>query len=93
MKISKEMRVYCPKCNKHTEHTVRLYSKKPASGLSIGTRRAARKRVGFVGKVKGQATVQKLAKRQKVLMECKVCKRNVERVITSRVKKKLEIKA
>ena len=93
MKISREMRVYCPKCNKHTEHTVRLYSKKPSSGLSVGTRRAARKRTGYIGKVKGQAKVKKLAKRQKIILECKVCKRNIERVVGSRVKKKLEIKS
>jgi large subunit ribosomal protein L44e len=92
MKISREMRVYCPKCNKHTEHTVRLYSKKPSSGLSVGTRRAERKRTGYIGKVKGQAKVTKLAKRQKILLECKVCKRTIERVVGSRVKKKLEIK-
>lgn len=93
MKITKEINAYCPNCNKHTPHTVRLYSKGTMSGLKIGTRRAVRKRTGYVGKVKGQATVIKTAKRQKVLLVCKVCKYTVERVVGSRTKKRLELKA
>ena len=92
MKISKEITAYCPKCNKHTEHTVKLYSKKPESGLSLGTRRAERKRTGYIGKVKGQAKVKKISKRQKAILICKSCGYGVERVMGTRVKKKLEIK-
>jgi large subunit ribosomal protein L44e len=92
MKIKKEINAFCPKCNKHTLHTVKLYAKGPMSGLKIGTRRAVRKRTGYVGKVKGQATVIKTAKRQKVLLICKTCKYPVERVIGSRTKKRLELK-
>ena len=90
MKITREMNVFCPKCNKHTDHKVKLYSKKAESGLNLGKRRRARKLTGYHGKVKGQATVVKIAKRQKVLLECKICKYNVERVLGSRTKKKLE---
>ncbi len=90
MKIVKEINTFCPHCNKHTLHTVKLYSKGPTSGLKIGNRRAVRKRKGYIGKVKGQATVKKLAKRQKVLLICKVCKYTVERVVGSRTKKRLE---
>ena len=68
MKIVKETRTYCPRCNKHTLHTIRLYSKKPERGLSMGTRRRARKLKGYIGKVKGQATQKKIAKRQKALL-------------------------
>ena len=91
-KMVKETRTYCPKCNKHTEHTVKLYSKGPTSGLSMGTRRAVRKRKGYFGKVKGQASVIKAAKRQKVILVCKACGYAVERVMGTRTKKKLELK-
>lgn len=93
MKMVKEINAYCPKCNKHTQHAVKLYSKGTMSGLKIGNRRAARKRTGYIGKVKGQATVIKLAKRQKVMLGCKECKYIVERVVGSRTKKRLELVA
>ena len=90
MKITKEINTYCPGCNKHTEHMVKMYSKGPYNGLKIGNRRAERKRTGYIGKVKGQAAVKKLAKRQKVLLSCKECNYTVERVVGSRTKKRLE---
>ncbi len=93
MKMVKEINAYCPKCNKHTPHSVKLYSSKPASGLGMGARRRERKLKGYVGKVKGKATQIKVAKRQKVLLECKECHYIVERVVGTRTKKKLEIKA
>lgn len=88
----RELNAYCPWCNKHTPHTVKMYSKGTSTGQDMGARRAARKRKGYVGKVKGKATVKKLAKRQKVILQCKVCKHSVERVMGSRTKKKLEFK-
>lgn len=93
MKIIREINTYCPKCNKHTPHSVKIYSKKPESGLSMGTRRRLRKLKGYIGKVKGQATQKKVAKRQKVLLECKQCGYIVEKVLGGRTKKKIEIKA
>ncbi len=93
MKITKEIRTYCPRCNKHTLHGIKLYSSKPASGLGMGARRRARKLKGYHGKVKGKASQIKASKRQKILMECKECKYAVERVVGTRTKKKLEVKA
>ena len=92
MKIPREMSVYCPKCEEHTKHKVVLYSKKQESGLNIGKRRRNRKLKGYHGKVKGQATVKKAAKRQKAILECTTCHYKVERVLGSRTKKKLEFK-
>lgn len=92
MIITREMNSYCPNCNKHTQHTVKLYSKGSTSGLKVGNRRAVRKRIGYHGKVKGQATVKKVAKKQKVLLICKECKYTVERVVGNRTKKRLELK-
>lgn len=92
-KMVKEMRTFCPKCNKHTLHSVKLYASKPASGLGMGARRRKRKLRGYHGKVKGKATQIKQSKRQKVLLECKECHYTVERVMGTRTHKKLEIKA
>jgi large subunit ribosomal protein L44e len=92
MKVPKEINTYCPKCDKNTTHTVKFYTKKPEGGLTEGTRRNARKRTGYIGKVKGQATVKKVGKRQKALLKCKTCSYTVERVFGTRTKKKLEFK-
>ena len=92
MKIVKQIRTYCPKCNKHTAHKVKIYSKKQDSGLNMGNRRRERKLKGYTGKVKGQATVTKVAKRQKMLLECNECHYVVEKVFDYRTKKKLELK-
>lgn len=91
MKISKEIRVFCPKCNKHTTHKVKIYSKKQESGLNIGNRRRARKLKGYIGKVKGAATSKKAGKHQKAMLECAECGYIVERVLGTRTKKKLEL--
>ena len=35
MKIARELNVYCPKCGKHTEHKVVIYSKKQERSVSM----------------------------------------------------------
>jgi large subunit ribosomal protein L44e len=94
MEIEKEVKTFCPKCNKHTVHSVKLYSKGPGFGIgmNIGNRRNVRKRKGIKGKVKGQATMKKISKKQKALLKCKVCSYTVEKVFGTRTKKKLEVK-
>ncbi len=92
MKISKEMNVYCKFCGKHTKHTVKPYNKKPQSGLSLGTRRHNRAIKGYVGSVEPKIHPKKLGKRQKVMIQCSVCKKTFEKVIGRRTKKKIEIK-
>ncbi len=93
MKMVNEVMAYCPKCDKHTPHSVKLYAKKPETTFNIGKRRAERKRLGYVGKVKGAATAIKAGKRQKAILKCKECGYSIERVYGGRTKKKLEIKA
>ena len=95
MKIDKEISTFCPKCNKHTTHAVKAYSKGSGFGigLNIGNRRRIRKLKGYHGKVKGQAIKKKVSQRQKVIMKCKVCNFGVERVLGTRTKKKIEIGA
>lgn len=91
MEISKEIKTYCPKCNKHTIHTVKVPSKGPARSLSVGTRRYERALRGYVGKVKGGKTVKVLGKRQAVLLQCNECRYSITRTLGGRTRKKIEI--
>lgn len=92
MKIEKELMAYCANCNKHTKHTVKLYAKKPEQWMNVGRRRHERAIKGFVGSVEPKIHPKKLGKKQKVILQCQVCKKSSERVIGDRTKKKLEIK-
>jgi large subunit ribosomal protein L44e len=89
----KEVNAYCPSCRKHTLHKVRLASKGKARSLAVGNRKHERKLMGHGGKRAGEKSVKKQGKRQKVVLECDSCKKKQERVLGSRTKKKLELKA
>ncbi|MEM3364777.1 MAG: 50S ribosomal protein L44e [Candidatus Micrarchaeia archaeon] len=92
MKVPKEIKTYCPKCKKHTVHKVSNPKKGKARGLAWGTLRHERRTKGYVGKVKGQANVRKQGKRQKLTLECSVCKKKQDRLLGGgRTKKKVEI--
>ena len=92
MKIENEMRVYCPYCNKHTLHKVKQAVKNGPRGNAWHTLAHNRSIRGYVGSVETKLKPKKLGKRQKVILECKECKKSVERVIHGRTKKKIEIK-
>lgn len=83
---------YCPKCRKHTLHTVKMPSKGPQRAMSKATRRHDRAIRGYVGSVELKIRVKKLSKRQKVMLICKECKYNVEKLLGTRAKKKIELK-
>ena len=90
MKYPKQMNTYCPFCKKHTSHNVKLASKGRARHMAVGNRKHDRKLEGHGGKRAGEKTVKKQGKRQKIVLECGVCKKKQERVIGTRTKKKLE---
>ena len=90
MKYPKEVNAYCPKCLKHTSHKAKLVSKGKARPMAIGNRKHERSLTGHGGKRAGEKTVKKQGKRQKITLECSVCKKKQERVIGTRTKKKLE---
>jgi large subunit ribosomal protein L44e len=92
VEIPKEIMTYCPKCNKHTMHTITVWSRKPVRGQNVATRRHNRAIKGYVGSVEPKIKIKKLGKHQKALLKCKVCKYTVERVFGGRTRKKLEIK-
>lgn len=92
MKVPKEIKTYCPGCRKHTLNKVGNPKKGKARGLAWGTLRHERRTRGYVGKVKGQANVRKQGKRQKLILECTVCKKKQERLLGGgKTKKKAEI--
>ncbi|MFH1780184.1 MAG: 50S ribosomal protein L44e [Candidatus Micrarchaeota archaeon] len=94
MMVPKEKKAYCPTCKKATVHKVKVSTTKFKKGrtLSWGTRKHNRKLAGIHGKVKGKAKVKKQGIRNKIMLECKVCKKKHERVISGRMKKKAEVK-
>jgi large subunit ribosomal protein L44e len=91
MEIAKEITTYCPKCNKHTVHTVKMPSKGPQRSQSKATRRHNRAIRGYVGSVEPKIHPKKLGKRQVVLLTCKECKFIVNRTFGHRSRKKIEI--
>lgn len=93
MKFPKRINTYCPKCRKKTIHAVKLASKGKSRTLAWGNLRHQRKLKGYGGKVAGEKTVRKQGKRQKIVLQCGVCKKKHERVVGTRTRKRLEIKA
>jgi large subunit ribosomal protein L44e len=92
MKIRNQMMTYCPYCNKHTLHKVELYHAGSQRGQTVGTRRHKRAIKGYVGSVEAKIRTKKISKKQKMVLQCTVCKKSTERVIGGRTKKRLEIK-
>jgi len=74
MKFPKEVRIYCPKCNKHTLHTVEISKKRPRRTLSHGQRRFLRKMKGYGSfpkeNPKGR---EKSVKKVDLKFKCKEC--------------------
>lgn len=93
MKYPKEIRTYCPNCKAHTLNKAKFVSKGKARPQAAGNRKHERKLMGHGGKRAGEKTVKKQGKRQKIILECSVCKKKQERVIGTRTKKKLEFSA
>ena len=79
MKYPKTMSVYCPKCKKHTEHTVSL-NKRLGRGMAHPTSQAQRR---FKAKLKGYGSFPrpnphgdgKPTKKVDLRYKCKECKK------------------
>ena len=91
MKMPKEIRTYCPKCRKHTVHTVALVKKKKASELKSGQRRFRRKTSGYTGFPRPRPDNKKQTTRKDIRLLCKECKKQHVKSRTFRTKK-FEIK-
>jgi len=91
MKYPNEVNAYCPKCRKKTKHKVRIASKGRARSMAWGNRQHERTIMGYVGKVAGEKAVKKQGKKQKLMLECTVCKKKQEKIVGKRTRKKIEI--
>jgi large subunit ribosomal protein L44e len=88
MKLPKEIKTYCRKCNKHTAHSLKEYKASKASSLSRGTRKHLRvTKHGYGGKHKYITLVRKKNKRPTYIATCKVCGKKHYFVIDTRQKK------
>ncbi len=94
MKVTPTMNAYCPKCKKHTPMKVKITTTKikPGRSMAWGTLKHERKLAGIHGKVKGKAKVKKQGIRNKIMLECTICKKKHERTISGRMTKKAELK-
>ncbi len=80
MKMVKVVRTHCPKCNKHTEHSVSLYKKGKDRSQAEGARRYKRKQKGYGGQKKPrQRKTAKTTKKQTLKLKCKDCGYIVQR--------------
>ena len=74
MKVPKVINTYCPRCKKHTPHTVTLYKAGRRRALAQGERRYARKKKGYGSKRKPeQKRFAKVTKKQVLKLTCKNC--------------------
>jgi large subunit ribosomal protein L44e len=77
MKLPRKIKTYCPKCKKHTMHTVDRMKKKKASELKQGQRRFRRVTSGYRGfprpKPEGR---EKATRRIGLKLTCEVCKKS-----------------
>ena len=88
MKVPKEIKVYCKKCNKHTTHKLKTTKTKKARSDSFGTRRFQKKhKKGYGGKAKFAIKAKKQTKKANFTAECTKCKSKKPFVIPKRMKK------
>jgi len=74
MKFPKKIRVYCPKCRKHTEHTVEIAKKKTRRKMAQGQRRFLRKMRGYTSFPKEKPkNREKPTKRLDLRYKCSEC--------------------
>ncbi|RLE80843.1 MAG: 50S ribosomal protein L44e [Thermoprotei archaeon] len=74
MEVPRKIRTYCPRCRKHTEHTVSLYKPGKRRTLAAGERRYEAKKKGYGSKRKPeQKRTAKITKKQVLKIKCSVC--------------------
>ncbi|MCK4247409.1 MAG: 50S ribosomal protein L44e [Methanomicrobia archaeon] len=75
MKVPKTMRIYCPYCKKHTEHTIKIQKPRKRGELKQGQRRFRRKLKGYRGYPRPKPKGEKSTRRRDVRYICSVCKK------------------
>jgi large subunit ribosomal protein L44e len=80
MKFPKEIRTFCPKCAKHTQHSVALYKRGKERASSWGARRQARRKKGYGGqKFPELIRTAKTTKKATLRLKCKECGKELMR--------------
>jgi len=80
MNVPKEIRTYCPKCNKHTVHAVSIYRDGRRRALARGERAHERERRGYGGqKYPILRRRAKTTKKHMLKLECKNCGYTIQR--------------
>lgn len=87
MNVPKTKKDYCKKCNKHTEHKLKLFKTGSPRALAEGNRKNVQKKRGYKGKFQFPATIKKQNKKPCFIAECTVCKAKHYYVIHKRMKK------
>lgn len=88
MKFPQKLRMYCPKCKKHTEHTVEISKKKTRGTLTHGQRVFKRKMRGYGSFPKENPKGREKSTRKLDLrFKCSVCGKKHMRGRGFRVKK------
>ncbi|MCD6369523.1 MAG: 50S ribosomal protein L44e [Thermoproteales archaeon] len=74
MEVPKRIRTYCPRCRKHTVHTVTIYKAGKRRSLAEGERRYEAKKKGYGSKRKPeQKRTAKITKKQVLKLKCRTC--------------------
>ncbi|WP_309491961.1 50S ribosomal protein L44e [Candidatus Hecatella orcuttiae] len=74
MRFPKSVNVYCPRCRKHTAHSLSLYKKGKERALSAGARHHERDKHGYGGqKFPELKRTSKTTKKAVVKLTCKQC--------------------
>jgi len=66
MKIPRQIRTYCPRCRKHTVHSVTIYKHGKRRTLAQGQRRYLRKQEGYGSKRGSRSRRGSLRSRRKL---------------------------
>ena len=74
MKVPRRIRTYCPRCRKHTVHTVSIYRHGKRRSLAAGERRYQAKCKGYGSKRKPeQKRFAKVTKKIALKLTCSKC--------------------
>lgn len=88
MKVPKELKLYCKKCNSHSQHKLKQFKAGKARVQSRGQRKMISKhKKGYGGKAKFTKMVKKQSKTPTFVAECQKCKTKRYLSLGKRLKK------
>jgi large subunit ribosomal protein L44e len=92
MKIPKEVKLYCKKCKKHSEHKLKEFKTGAKSALKEHARKHEEKHIkGYGGKARHVVHIKKQSKKPVFVAACIVCNQKQYYVGGNKTKKKAEL--